>query len=92
MVQLNFRVLARAFRDRRSSLYEQPVCRVDVSCLDHLDFKWRVEPSAYRHLRDAVIDIRILPVPNSVIRVEGCDYWQGKSGSDQVACSPPHSA
>jgi len=78
MVQLNSRVLTRTFRDRRSSLYEQPVCRV--------------EPSTCRHLREAVIDIRILPVPSSVICVEHCDCSQGKSGSDEVACGPPCSA
>ena len=84
MVQVNSRVLARAFKDRRSSLYEQPIFRVGVSCPDPPDFKRRAEPSTCRHLRGAVIGIRILPVPNSVIRVEDCDCWQGKSGSDEV--------
>lgn len=31
MVQLAARVVARAFKDRRSPLHQQPVCRVDLA-------------------------------------------------------------
>jgi hypothetical protein len=76
MVQLAARVVARAFGDRRPPLYQQPVCRVDISGISHFHGKQQhLEFATCGHLRHAAVDLRILPLPRPTLRLENRDGW-----------------